>query len=146
MRCRGCVPGVSLMLLAELRRTSVLLCLLLLSVSALAQAEEGGKSDEGSALGHAWKALKLSGQAVVHGSVAVLGGLAASGKATLAVLSLPVGASAEVAKTSGMILEKGADAMHSATDDEGFREPLPVSDLIVTAGPPPDQAMTGASE
>jgi len=87
----------------------ILAWLLLLMTSPAAMAEEG---DKGSS-SHALKALEYGSKAVVHGSVALVGGVAMSGKAV------------------------------SAVANEDFKKPLPISDVSVTAGGAPDVAMQG---
>lgn len=95
---------------------------------------------------HGLKALKLGAEAISHAAVASVGAIAVSGKAVSAVAAVPVAVSGKLARVTGKALEKGAVALDEAASDDDFSQPLPISDVSVTAGPPPDQAMAGDKE
>ncbi len=82
------------------------------------------------------RALEESAKASSHASIGAMHGIVASGQAVSAVAAVPFIVAGSVGGVSTEIARGLTDA---ATATPGA--PLPVADEIVTASPPPDQAL-----
>ena len=112
------------MIALDTRRVALLIALL--GTSAGAQAQSSFEAS-GESLRHSAEAIGLA----VGASVQVVSGIAA----------VPLGLSAEVGKVSG---EMSDELWRAANSPIGT--PLPVSEALVTVGPPPGEALRKADE
>ncbi|MEM5788991.1 MAG: hypothetical protein AAGU11_16885 [Syntrophobacteraceae bacterium] len=84
------------------------------------------------------RAVQESSRAVSHASVGAMYGVAASGQVVSAAAAVPFAIAGSVGNVSTRIAEELMDAANVPAGS-----PLLVTDEIVTAGPPPDQALGG---
>lgn len=93
----------------------------------------GGCFAEGTYSG---QAVKESVRASSHASAGAVCGIIASGQVVSAVAAVPFAVAGSVGAVSSGIAAGLMDAASAPA-----RTPLPIADEIVTAGPPPDQAL-----
>lgn len=85
---------------------------------------------------HAEEAVKKSAQASGNASASAAHSIAASGQVTSAALAVPL----TVVGSVGAVSAKTGDALSKAASAP-IGTPLVVTDEVVTAGPPPSEAM-----
>jgi len=86
---------------------------------------------------HSAQAVKEGSKASSHASASAAHSIAASGQVTSAASAVPLAIGASIGAVSGKMAKNLMDA---ATAPIGT--PLEITDESVTAGPPPDQALT----
>ena len=103
-----------------------LLALALLAASAPAQAQSS---------------IQASGESLHHSAEAIGLALGASAQVVSGITAIPLGLSAEVGKVSGELSEELWRAANTP-----LTTPLPVSEQLITVGPPPGEALRRNSE
>jgi len=103
-----------------------LLALALLAASAPAQAQSS---------------IQASGESLHHSAEAIGLALGASAQVVSGITAIPLGLSVEVGKVSGELSEELWRAANTP-----LTTPLPVSEQLITVGPPPGEALRRSSE
>jgi hypothetical protein len=89
-----------------------------------------GETESGKAVRHSGEASSQASRAVVHGATA-------SGQVVSGAAAVPLAGSG----AAGAASTSAAEALSDSANTVSGRQPLPVAEETITAGPPPDQAL-----
>lgn len=93
-----------------------------------------GETESGKAVRHSGEASSQASRAVVHGATA-------SGQVVSGAAAVPLAGSGAASGAAGAASTSAAEALSDSANTVSGRQPLPVAEETITAGPPPDQAL-----